>query len=361
MVLTNMYRFAKHKMHKQKLPVLLCIICCVAGASLLNSACAQVRLVSDRKDYHVNITNQLKPIQKVDPAQYPDSLLAYFCYYGLVPQDDSTQHLFGTFDSQNQTLAAHIYIPQDYKATVVLLHGYLNHSGQFKHLIKRLLRENYAVALYDLPGHGLSTGPRGQINDFDQYTNTLNDFIETIKTLTKGPYHLVGFSTGGGIAVDYLLNTKKPVFDKVVLAAPLIRNNAWKASKAGCEFYSQFSQTVPRIPRRNSSDKQFLRFNREMDVLHGRSVGLKWVKALHEWNDKINPLPPVEKPVYIIQGDKDTTVLWKYNVKFLKKKFLNARVEMVKNARHELFNEAQNIRENVLKLTTDYLCTDNPL
>jgi len=356
-----MRRFEKQNKKKHKLPALLRIMCCIAGIFPLNSAFGRSKLPSDRKDNQVNITNQLKPIQSVDTTQYPDAVLAYFCFYGLVPQDDGTRHLFGTFDSQNQTLTAHIYIPQDYKATVVLLHGYLNHAGQFKHLIRQLLKENYAVALYDLPGHGLSTGPRGQIDDFAQYTNTLNDFIETINTLTKGPYHLVGFSTGAGIAVDYLLNTEKPVFDKVVLAAPLIRNNAWKASKTGCEFYSKFSQTVPRIPRKNSSDKEFLRFNRELDVLHGRSVGLKWVKALHDWNDRIIELPPVEKPVYIIQGDKDTTILWKYNTKFLKKKFINARLEMVKNARHELFNEAQNIREHVLKLTTDYLCTDNPL
>jgi lysophospholipase len=336
-------------------------MCCITAVLPTTSAFARLPLVSDRKDFQVNITNQLKPIQEVDPAQYPDTVLAYFRYYDLGPEDPATQHLFGTFSSQNQTLAGHVYIPHDCKATVILLHGYLNHAGQFKHLIKKLLKENYAVALYDLPGHGLSTGPSGQIDDFTQYTSSLNDFIEVVKLLTKGPCHLIGFSTGGGIAVDYLLNTKRPVFDKVVLAAPLIRNNAWEASKKGYEFYSQFSQTVPRVPRRNSSDKQFLKFNREMDVLHGRSVGLKWVKALHEWNDKITSLPPVEKPVYIIQGDKDTTVLWKYNTKFLKEKFVNARIEMVKDARHELFNEAQNIRESVLKLTTDYLSVDDNL
>ena len=353
-----MCRFKKHNMKKHKLPALFCITCCIAGTFPLNSAFGRSKLLSDRKDYQVNITNQLKPIQNVDTTQYPDAVLAYFRYYDLIPEDDSTRHLFGTFDSQNQTLTAHIYIPQDYKATVVLLHGYLNHAGQFKHLIKQLLKENYAVALYDLPGHGLSTGPGGQIDDFAQYTHTLNDFIEIIKLLTKGPYHLIGFSTGGGIAVDYLLNTEKPVFDKVILAAPLIRNSAWKASKAGYEFYSKFSQTVPRMPRKNSSDEKFLKFNRQMDVLHGRAVGLKWVKALHDWNDRIKNLPPVEKPVYVIQGDKDTTVLWKYNAKFLKKKFINVHVEIVKNARHELFNEARDIREHVLKLTTDYLCAD---
>lgn len=356
-----MYRFANSKTKQLKLPVHLYVVCYVTVLFPMTSAFARLPLISCREDFQMNMIDQLKPIQEADPAQYPDSVLAYFRYYELEPENPAVIHLFGTFTSQNQKLACHLYKTHDCKATVVLLHGYLNHAGQFKHLIKHLLEENYAVALYDLQGHGLSTGPSGQIDDFAQYTHSLNDFIEVIKPLTKAPYHLIGFSAGGAIAVDYLLNTKDPVFDKVVLAAPLIRNNAWDASIKGCEFYSQFSQTVPRVPRRNSSDKKFLKFNREMDVLHGRNVGLKWVKALHQWNDKIVTNQLVEKPVYIIQGDKDTTVLWNYNVKFLKEKFVNAHVEMVKDARHELFNEAQNIRESILELTIDYLSAEKTL
>ena len=152
----------------------------------------------------MNITNRLKPIAAVNPDQYPEEVLAYFSFYDLEPTNKSVKHIFGTFNSQRWTLAAHIYIPQKAKATVVLLHGYLNHTGQFKHLIKHLLRQNYAVALYDLPGHGLSTGQRGQIDSFAQYTHTLNDFIDAVQPLTAGPYHLVAFSTGASIAVDYL-------------------------------------------------------------------------------------------------------------------------------------------------------------
>jgi lysophospholipase len=316
-------------------------------------------LTSGREDYRVKLSDQLKAIEAVDPTQYPDSVLAYFRFYELEPQEDTTRHIFGTFESQSWTLAAHIYIPQDYKATIILLHGYLNHSGQFKHLIKHLLKQNYAVALYDLPGHGLSTGPAGQIDDFSQYTQNLKDFIKRIKTLTKGPYHLIGFSTGASVAIDYFLSTEQPFLEKTILAAPLIRSTSWKASKTGFEFYSKFADTVPRIFRNNSSDKEFLKFNRKKDVLHGQYVGLKWVKALHDWNDKIVDLPFVEKPVFIIQGDKDTTVSWKHNIKFLSKKFPNANIKIIEGARHELFNESEQFRREILSQVDFWLNSES--
>ena len=308
-------------------------------------------------DRTVLIKEHMQPLESLGSGDYPDCVKVDFDYYGLDMADDieGVEHLFGTFESSDWTLAANIYRPKEYKATVVLLHGYLNHTGQFKHLIRHLLERGFAVAVYDMPGHGLSGGERAVIDDFAQYTQTLVDYTKIVGKMLKGPYHLIGFSTGGTIATDYVLVRKGDFFDRVVLAAPLVRTVAWKSSEAGYKLYSNFADSIPRAKRKNSSDKEFLEFNRSKDVLHCQKVSLKWVKALHDWNDKMETVECDERSIAVIQGTKDTTVSYKYNLKFIKSKFPNVAVMMVENGRHELFNESQELRQKVLDGTVGYL------
>ncbi|MHC4292311.1 MAG: alpha/beta hydrolase, partial [Planctomycetota bacterium] len=147
----------------------------------------------------------IEPLAAVDPAAYSAEAKGYFAHYGLDCEGPNTQHLFGSFESAGFTLAANLYKPTQYQATVILLHGYLNHTGQFKNLIPFLLENQYAVAVFDLPGHGLSSGRQAEIDSFDQYITSTQDFIQIIKDRLDGPFHAVGFSTGAAILIEMLL------------------------------------------------------------------------------------------------------------------------------------------------------------
>jgi len=302
----------------------------------------------------LKIRDEIKPLGTAGGQKYPQAVTDYFKYYSLDLAEENIEHVFGTFESGGYTLAAHIFKPAEYKATVVTLHGYLNHCGELKHLIKYLLDEGYAVAAYDSPGHGLSSGHRAAIDDFSQYSGVLADFTNVLTEHLHGPYHFIGFSTGSSAAIDYLL-TGQNTFDKVILAAPLVHYWAWKKSKATFKYYSKVTDSVPRWPRNNSHDKQFIHFSRTKDYLHVQRVPIKWVKALYDWNDKIEDLPQSNKTIKVIQGTDDTTVDAGFNMKFIRQKFPNADINMIKNARHELFNEATEIRNNVFSQIKKYL------
>ncbi len=56
-----------------------------------------------------------------------------------------------------------------------------------------------------------------------------------------------------------------------------------------------------------------------------------------------------------IQGRDDTTVAWKYNIKFIKTKFSDVDVRMINKGRHELFNEAEEMRNEVFSRIGSYL------
>ncbi len=125
----------------------------------------------------VKVREAMQPLDDFS-GEYPDSVIEYFKFYGLDFDANDVEHVFGTFESGELVLAGHIYKPKKYKATVITAHGYFDHCGQLGHLIKYLLEAVYAVAAFDLPGHGLSTGQRGAIDDFAQYSQVLIDFAE---------------------------------------------------------------------------------------------------------------------------------------------------------------------------------------
>lgn len=306
----------------------------------------------------VKVRKAMRPLCMIRGCAYPDSVLRYFEYYGLDLADEFgkwCEHIFGTFESSGNTLVAHIFRPNEYRATVFLLHGYLEHCGQLNHLIRHLLNRGYAVAAYDMPGHGLSSGERGAIEDFSEYRRVLHDFAEVAKVQLRGPYHLIGHSVGSAAALDYLFRNEQSVFENVILVAPLIRSVLWGPSKIGHRLCSLFGTSVPRKFSNSSSDTTFLDFVKTKDPLQVRRVPLKWVKAMYEWNDKIATCEFCDKAVKMIQGTSDTTVAWKFNMKFLRKKFSKIQVALIDNGRHSLLNESSDISWQVFLQVNSYL------
>lgn len=329
---------------------------CFLGGSM-------VQIVHNQCNYReqTDLTEKvtIEPIEQVNASEYPPAVGAYFTHYGLDGDWCDAEHLFGTFESSGYTLAGHLYRPAHYTATAILLHGYLNHTGQFRHLIPYLIKQGYAVAAYDLPGHGLSGGEPAAIGSFDEYIQTTQAFLEQIKPRLDGPYYAIGFSTGATILIDMLLAGKAEIFEKIILAAPLIHWSAYEQSKGTYKVYIKFTTKIPRFHRKNSSDKDFLVFNKTQDYLHCKHLSLKWVKALFDWNEKLESQPMCDREILVIQGDKDSTVEWQYNIKVFAEKLPNARIEMIPDARHELFNEAPEYRERALEKAGGYLKDQN--
>ena len=301
----------------------------------------------------VEAKSQLQPLDA--KGTHSHSTIGYFKYYSLDLADENTEHFFGTFQSDGFTLACHIFKPKEYKATVVILHGYLGHSGSLSKLIKYLLESGFAIAVYDLPGHGLSSGEPTAIDDFSRYSNPLSDFMRVVKPHLHGPYHLICHSIGAAIVMDYLFTGREDCFDKVILVAPLVRSDLWFLSKLGYKIYQPFAKSVFRLFRNVSSDKDFLRFVRYKDPLQAKKISLKWIGALFKWNDSIANAKNINRPIGVIQGTNDNIVSWRYNLRFIQSKFARAGIKLIEKGRHELFNESAKIRETVLSQVQGYL------
>jgi len=298
------------------------------------------------------VKEEMKPLNFLQEPSHTLAEISYFRYYGF--DFTETRHLWGTFNSGDKKIAAHIFIPADPHGSVFLLHGFFDHTGIMKNLIRHCLEQQYAVAVYDLPGHGFSSGEGLLINDFSEYVAVLEDFLKICRSYLPMPFHLIGHSTGAAIAFEYMNSTQDLIFNKVILLAPLIHFTSWKITKIGYFFAKPFVKSLPRKYRKNSSDSTFLKKYRN-DPLRNKRFPLKWLNAIYNWDTRIKGYKPVLKPVLVIQGTADKVIDWKYSIDFLTKKLKRMEVKWIQNARHQLLNENEFIKTKVLKCITQYL------
>jgi alpha-beta hydrolase superfamily lysophospholipase len=325
----------------------------VAGFPAMGSEAAETPTPpKDQLAFHLEQTQKgLRPLKLTEAPSMSASAKIYLTYYGISFQ--GIRHYLGTFTSGSYDLAAHVFLPPDAKATVFLLHGYLDHTGILKHLIELCIHQRYAVAIYDLPGHGLSSGASCSIDDFSDYVSVFDEFMKIYRSQLPRPHYFVGHSTGGAIALDYLHRVNAKAFDKIIYIAPLVRSAYWKISKAHHYLAKPFIESVPRVFFDNSSDPKFNRFLQD-DPLQCKEIPLRWIEALFAWNERVEGLQPISRPVLILQGTKDTVVDWEHNIVFLQQKNNLAKVKWFQNGKHNLLNETQVIREEVLKTIREY-------
>jgi len=298
------------------------------------------------------VRRELRPISFEASTAVPRAINAYLTYYRLdLP---CAEHRIGTFVSGRYTLASHIFEVESPRGTVVVMHGYCDHAGIVRKVLKRVTELGYSAATYDMPGHGLSSGERVGVDTFADYVVAFRDFLEICRQNLPPPYHVIAHSTGCSPIIDHLLTQTPPNVDKVVLIAPLVRSASWNISRLGWSVVKPFGDSVPRVFRRNSADKAFLQFLRD-DPLQPERIPQNWFRALVDWNKRIGKLDACAKPILIIQGKKDTTVDWRYNIKLLGEKFPRAAIVLIEKGGHQLINEAEPMLGQVLTRVSELL------
>lgn len=280
----------------------------------------------------------------------------YAAYYGLNLSDErpGVQHNLGYIQVLGGKVMVQTFVPAQANATVFIFHGYYDHAGLYVHLIKHVLDKGFAVLIYDLPGHGLSTGPKAAIDDFNDYLETLTVCIQLARHHLPSPWFAIAQSTGGAILMDYLLalpdNDLESVFDQHILLAPLFQPCQWQRGRLAYYLLRWFTQHVSRGYGSNSHDTAFIDFVRQRDPLQSRQLSVNWVGALNRWIKTMQARAPSSYSPTVIQGTEDTTVDAKINLAFIQNKFYRPDIYYLPGARHHLVNESLVYRQKMFDI-----------
>jgi lysophospholipase len=299
-----------------------------------------------------SLRSQLPPFG--EEAFTSPALQTFLSFYNIdfAEQKPGISHDAGFIESGPYRLAVHRWQQQGALANLLIVHGYYDHTGLFGRLIEWGLRHGCNVVAFDLPGHGLSTGEPAVIHRFSEYGDAVHAVVQKVSP-PELPLWVMGQSTGCSALIEFARNYPWP-FVATVMLAPLVRPLGWNGIAVAHTFLNPFVRSLGRTFAINTGDKDFLTFV-ERDPLQCHRVPLVWIKALRAWLADLEFLDLDLGSLLIVQGDKDFTVDWRYNIGKVKMLFPQGKVAYISGAGHQLANETLDIREKYFDQVLEYL------
>ena len=300
------------------------------------------------------LREQLTPLDLKEAAPESELLVRYRHHYGIDSESLGLHfvHHIGVIPSNEFSIVCQYFrLPKAGTGTVFILHGYYDHVGLFSHLIQYCLGHGLSVVIFDLPGHGLSSGKSASIGSFQEYCEAFADCLGAAKSAAlPRPWFAVGQSTGSAVVMDSFQHHKLQSFanfEQTILLCPLLYPVGWSLSRFMFYLTRWFLPEIKRSFARNSHDEDFLAFLRESDELQSMTLPTAWVAAMVEYQKRFLQADSHSAALQIIQGTDDKTVDWKKNLPLIARKFPASQTHFIEGARHHMVNESSAYREKI--------------
>lgn len=245
-----------------------------------------------------------------DYPQPPDVRYGYVRFES--PQSADRVNLFGQ-----------AWLPDHAVGTVLLIHGYAEHTGNYSRLVKNFTDARFAVATMDLRGHGLSEGPRGHLESPDAYAEDIEHFMDTVfpALLPRRPLFLWAHSLGGLVGLQLLRRARMPVRPMgAVFTSPLLGfpelSGAQKALAKVAPLVAKALPTLPiahGIPQEVLSHDEAYLAARKDDPLIIRVTTPRWFmsvkKAVNEVQNNAGDFQKLAPTLFLLAGQEKVTSL----------------------------------------------------
>ncbi len=251
-------------------------------------------------------------------------------------------------------------VPENPIATVIILHGYAEHSGRYIHVMDYLTSRNFAVFAPDERGHGKTARVMGDLEGFDRIIDDTDILVKQAaeKYPTRGVF-MLGHSMGGMIALLYTEKYQEKL-KGLILSGPML-----VLSEQPSGFLRLLSKVMgkllPRLPVKSFDSSYVSRDNevvkrKDEDPLYYKGkvmarAGYWFLKGIDE---AIADLGRIEIPVLVMHGggdriiDPEASKIVYHNVSSEDKT-----LKIFDGLYHEIMNEPE--KDEVLKMIGDWI------
>jgi alpha-beta hydrolase superfamily lysophospholipase len=247
-----------------------------------------------------------------------------------------------------------LWLPAERKAIVVVVHGYGEHSGRYRHVIRALTDAGYGVFTLDHRGHGKSEGLRAHFDSFDQPIDDLKDYIEIVGARQEDePIYMLGHSMGALITLAYALRYPDNLAGIVVSAAPV--NADANVSKALVATGNILTNVIPKVPLLKlvpletlSRDPDVVRAFREDPLTYKGNMRVRLGTELNKTAKWVREhISELKLPILVLYGEADELVNPSGSrLVYDKVGSSDKKIKSYHNLRHEIMNEPE--RDKVL-------------
>ena len=248
---------------------------------------------------------------------------------------------------------------------IVVSHGLGEHCERHQYL-HTLFSQYFNICLYDLRGHGHSTGKRAYVENFKDYCQDLGEVLDYLKeNYHMKRYVLFGHSMGGLVTASYMQNEVSEDFypEKVFLSAPAgggagpIGAVIKLAPLKLLQTLSSFSLSAPVagvLDLTKLSHDPRVYENYINDPLNCLKVHTKlFAEILREGREVFSRPLRVKCDLFCAQGTDDQLVDPNGNIDYFKNVEKNCKLLVVDGGFHEMHNEIEKYRQPYIKFLKD--------
>lgn len=246
------------------------------------------------------------------------------------------------------------------RGAVLIVHGLGEHSGRYQQLAQWFNQRGYAVRSYDQRGHGMTPGPRGALRHGDDLLEDLATVYNDYASSSPHPPLLLGHSMGGLVAARAVLDGRVAPL-ALLLSSPALRSwePAWRIKLA-----HGLTRILPNLPLPNGLDASKLSHDPQVATEYrGDPLRHSWITPrladfiFRAGAASIADAASLALPTLLLVADSDSLVDPSGSRAFARKAAARGQLttRFFSTLYHELFNEAEPGRGQVLMQMADWL------